>query len=107
MDSPADEARTAQHGDPKTTMAGESSSERRQRHRQRRKLYAQAIAGAASLTVLIALIVDNTRHVKVSWVVGSSDISLIWLVLVVAAVAYFLGMITSILFRRRTRRRTS
>jgi uncharacterized integral membrane protein len=52
---------------------------------------------------VVALIAANTRHVKVSWVFGSTRISLVWLVLATAILSWLLGIVTSMLFRRRTR----
>ena len=73
--------------------------------RRRAKLYAWAILLAAFFVVLVALIVANTRSVKISWVVGSSRASLIWIIIVAALLGWFSGLVTSLLFRRRTRRR--
>jgi uncharacterized integral membrane protein len=58
----------------------------------------------ATLVVLVALVVDNTRSVKLSWVFGSGHASLIWIILVAAIVGWLAGIATSILLRRRTRR---
>src|ERR671930_1979608 len=73
--------------------------------RRRAKLYAWAFLLAAFFVVLVALIVANTRSVKISWVVGSSRASLVWIIIVAALLGWLSGMVTSLLFHRRTRRR--
>jgi uncharacterized integral membrane protein len=73
--------------------------------RRRAKLYAWAFLLAAFFVVLVALIVANTRSAKISWVVGSSHVSLIWIIIVAAMLGWFSGLVTSLLFHRRTRRR--
>jgi uncharacterized integral membrane protein len=73
--------------------------------RRRAKLYAWAILLAAFFVVLVALIVANTRRVKISWVVGSTRQSLIWIIIVAALLGWLAGLVTSLLFHRRTRRR--
>jgi uncharacterized integral membrane protein len=73
--------------------------------RRRARLYAWAFLLAAFFVVLVALIVANTRRVKISWVVGSTRTSLIWIIIVAALLGWFSGLVTSLLFHRRTRRR--
>jgi uncharacterized integral membrane protein len=55
---------------------------------------------------VVALAVANTRSVKVSWVVGSTQQSLVWIILITAILGWLLGIVTSVIFRHRTRRRT-
>jgi uncharacterized integral membrane protein len=59
----------------------------------------------ALLVIVIALAVANTRQVKLSWVVGSSHASLVWIILVAALLGWLLGIVTGIVFRLRTRRK--
>jgi uncharacterized integral membrane protein len=60
------------------------------------------------LVALIALLLANTRTVKVSWVFGSTRQALVWIVLVTAILGWLLGIFTSIFFhRRRARTRSS
>jgi uncharacterized integral membrane protein len=73
--------------------------------RRRAKPYAWAFLLVAFFVVLVALIVENTRSVKISWVVGSGHASLIWIIIVAALLGWFSGLVTTVLFRRRTRRR--
>ena len=90
---------------PDADAVVETRSERLARQRQRAKLYAWAFLLAAFLVVLVALVVANTRRVKISWVVGSSHASLIWIIIAAALLGWLSGVVTSLLFHRRTRRR--
>ena len=85
----------------------EPRSERLRRHRHRTGLYTLAFSLVALLVVLIALVVANTRQVKLSWVAGSGHASLVWIVLASAVLGWLLGIVTSVVFRLRTRRRHS
>jgi len=86
------------------TTTDESRRDRLARHGRRTKLYTWAIALVVLLIILVALIVANTRKVKVDWVVGSTRASLVWIVLAAAVLGWLLGIVTSVMFRRRTRR---
>lgn len=55
------------------------------------------------LVVILALLLENRRAVEVSWVVGSSRQSVVWIVLVTAILSWLLGIFTGALFRHRTR----
>ena len=88
-----------------TVPAVEPEPDDKARHRRRAKLYAWALLLAAFFVVLVALIVANTRSAKISWVVGSSHVSLIWIIIVAALLGWLAGLVTSLLFHRRTRRR--
>ena len=96
---------TAPAVEPEPGVVAETRRERLARRRHRARLYAWAFLLAAFLVVLVALIVANTRRVKISWVVGSTRTSLIWIIIVAALLGWFAGLITSLLFHRRTRRR--
>jgi uncharacterized integral membrane protein len=78
---------------------------RRRRYGQRTRLYVSAFVSVALLVVVIALAVANTRQVKLSWVVGTTHASLVWIVLAASVLGWLLGLATSIVFRLRTRRR--
>ncbi len=54
--------------------------------------------------LFIILIAENTRRVKVGWVFRYSHISLVFLVVFATVVGWLLGLATSFLVRRRTRR---
>jgi uncharacterized integral membrane protein len=85
-------------------VQAETRGERLSRHGHRAKLYTWAFLLVALLIVLIALVAANTRQVKLGWVFGTSQASLVWIILVAALLGWLLGIATSILFRRRTRR---
>jgi uncharacterized integral membrane protein len=83
----------------------ETRGERLRRQGHHTGLYALAFSLVALLVVLIALVVANTRQVKLSWVAGSGHASLVWIILASAVLGWLLGMVTSVVFRLRTRRR--
>jgi uncharacterized integral membrane protein len=83
----------------------EPRSERLRRHGHRTGLYALAFSLVALLIVLIALVAANTRQVKLNWVAGSGHASLVWIILASAVLGWLLGIVTSFVFRLRTRRR--
>jgi uncharacterized integral membrane protein len=82
----------------------EPRSERLRRHRHRGALYAWAFALLGLLVVLIALVIANTRQVKLSWVVGTGHASLVWIILAAAVLGWLLGITTAVALRHRTRR---
>jgi uncharacterized integral membrane protein len=86
-----------------TSVAEEPSHERTRRHARRAGMYVQALLFVAVFVVIVALLLANRRTVEVSWVVGSSRQSVVWIVLVTAILGWLLGIFTSVLFRHRTR----
>ena len=99
-----------QHGiapavEPEPGTIVETRKEQLAHRRRQQRLYAWAFLLVAFLVVLVALVVANTRSVKISWVVGSTHTSLIWIIIVAALLGWFSGLVTSLLFHRRTRRR--
>jgi uncharacterized integral membrane protein len=78
---------------------------RLRRHGHRTALYTLAFSLVALLVVLIALVIANTRQVKLSWLVGSGHASLVWIIVASALLGWLLGIVTSVVFRLRTRRR--
>ena len=90
---------------PAVTMevSGETRGARFARKAHRTRLYLYAGVAVALLVVLIALVIANTGHVKVSWVVGSSSVSLVWLVIFSAILGLLLGLVLGALFHWRTR----
>src|SRR5438067_5650599 len=90
---------------PEERAAGEPRRDSVLRHARRTWLYTWAGALVALLVILIALVVANTRNVKVSWVLGSTRQSLVWVILVTATLGWLLGIVTSVIFRFRTRQR--
>jgi uncharacterized integral membrane protein len=85
--------------------AVESRRQRLGRHGRRTRLYTWAFLLVALLVVLVVLIAKNTRSVKLDWVFGSTNASLVWIVLAAAVLGWLLGIVTSVVFRYRTRRR--
>ena len=84
--------------------SAEPGGDRLRRHGRRTGLYAWAVGLVALLVLLIALVVANTRQVKLSWVVGTGHTSLVWIILAAAVLGWLLGILTSEVFRLRTRR---
>jgi uncharacterized integral membrane protein len=98
-----------QHGTVPAVAPGagdvvETRAERLAHRRRQLRLYAWALLLAAFFVILVALIVANTRRVKISWVVGSTRTSLIWIIIVAALLGWLSGVVTSLLFNRRRRR---
>jgi uncharacterized integral membrane protein len=83
----------------------ETRGERFRRKAHRTGLYLYAFFTAALLVCLVALAVANTHQVEFSWVVGSSTVSLVWIVIFTAILGWLLGLVTSVVFRWRTRAR--
>jgi uncharacterized integral membrane protein len=88
-----------------SAAAVETRGERFRRKAHRTGLYLYAFLTIALLVSLVALAVANTDQVEFSWVVGSSTVSLVWIVIVSAILGWLLGIITSVVFRWRTRAR--
>jgi uncharacterized integral membrane protein len=96
-------------GRPPDTVGGEEAAAetrgaRFARKAHRARLYFYAGAAVVILVFLIALVLANTGHVRVSWVFGASSVSLVWLVLFAAILGLLLGMVLGALFHWRTRR---
>jgi uncharacterized integral membrane protein len=100
-------AREAEHAPAQPiarTASGEETRGGRFRRKARRtRLHGYAIATVALVAYLIALAASNTAHVKVSWVFGTSRVSLVWLVLFAALLGWLLGLATSARFHWLTR----
>ena len=88
---------------PAAVDGTETRAEHFRRKALRGRLHGYAIAAVALVAVLIALAASNTARVKVNWLIGSSTISLVWLVLVTAIVGWLLGLMASARFNWRTR----
>ena len=82
----------------------ESRTERLVRHGRRVRLYTGAVVFVVLLAVLIVLSSKNTRSVKLDWAVGSTNASLVWIILAAAVIGWLLGITTAVVFRHRTRR---
>jgi uncharacterized integral membrane protein len=86
------------------TPPAETRFRRGVRHTHRTGLYVALAVAFATVVFLILLIVQNSRHVKVDYVFGTSHTRLIWLIIVTGFLGWLLGLATSYLVRRRTRR---
>lgn len=85
----------------------EATSPEPTRPRSRLGLYARVFVLVALLIVLIALVVANTpRTVALSWVVGSGEVSIVWVIVVSAILGWLVGIVTGALIRHSTRDRT-
>ena len=89
--------------DSATAVETRGEGFRRKAHRS--GLYLFAFFTVALLVCLVALAVANSHQVEFSWVVGSSEVSLVWIVIFSAILGWLLGIVTSALFRWRTRAR--
>jgi uncharacterized integral membrane protein len=87
-----------------TQTPDETRGQRLSRHGHRAFLYLWTLTIVASLIILIALIVDNTRRVQVGYVFGDSRTSLIWVIVISAVAGWFGGIATALLYRFRTRK---
>jgi uncharacterized integral membrane protein len=87
-----------------TETVAETGSARFAREAHRALLYLYAGVAVALLVCLVALVLANTGHVRVSWVFGASSVSLVWLVIFAAILGLLLGMVLGALFNWRTRR---
>lgn len=104
MDPPRDPAQQSAQARPVLRdSATESRRETLHRKARRARLYAWIVIALVLLGVLIALVAANARQVRLDWVVGSGDASLVWIIFVASAIGWLLGLATSVIFRRRTR----
>jgi uncharacterized integral membrane protein len=88
----------------RTAPEEETRFRRGLRYSHRGGLYFSLIVAIGVLVFLILLIARNTRKVKIDYVFGSTQMRLIWLIVISAIAGWVLGIVTNILIRRRTRR---
>ncbi|MGD0272271.1 MAG: LapA family protein [Gaiellaceae bacterium] len=88
---------------PATPAATETRGARLSRKARRVRFHLYALFTVALFVCLVALVIANTRQVKLNWVFGSSTASLVWIVLFSAILGWLLGIVMSALFRWRTR----
>jgi uncharacterized integral membrane protein len=81
----------------------ETRTDRRRRRVRQGRLQGYAFVTVALVALLIALAATNTARVHVDWLVGSSRVSLVWLVLAAAIIGWILGVLTSVRFQWLTR----
>jgi len=85
------------------SAAIETRGARLSRKARRIRFHLYALFTLALFVCLVALVLANTRQVKLNWVFGSVNASLVWIVLFSAILGWLLGVVTSALFRWRTR----
>lgn len=90
---------------PATANGAETRAERFRRNALQGRLHTQAVAVVVLVAVLVSLAASNTADVKVNWLIGSSRVSLVWLVLLTAVIAWVLGLLASVRFQWLTRAR--
>lgn len=99
----------SQVGAPPPSPPPVEPGERRGAHLRRQarsaRLYASAFLVVAMLVVLVALVIANTRRVEISWVIGTTEASLVWIIVAAAILGWLLGIATGAVLRLRTRRR--
>jgi len=83
--------------------APETAHGRSRRHAHRARLYVYAIVAVGLSAIVVALAASNTAHAKVSWIIGSSHVSLVWMVLAAVVLGWLLGILTAAALHRRTR----
>lgn len=86
-------------------VGAETRAERFRRNARQGGLHIYAVGVVVLVGALIALAASNTADVKVNWLIGSSHVSLVWLVLVTAVIAWVLGLLASVRFQWLTRAR--
>jgi uncharacterized integral membrane protein len=81
----------------------ESRRQRVGRRGRRARMYVSAFAFIAVLALLVVLISSNVRSVELDWVFGSTQASLVWVILAATLLGWLLGIATGALFRHRTK----
>jgi uncharacterized integral membrane protein len=90
---------------PPATPAPEPARRRHARHAHRALLYLCAVVVILLLIVVIVLSAANARAVELDWVFGSTETSLVWVVVGAAVIGWVIGITTAAIFRFRTRPR--
>jgi uncharacterized integral membrane protein len=104
VSEPEQEAPSVEARAPETpTPAVETRLRRGIRYSHRTGLYVSLVIAIAAVVFLILLIAQNTRRVKVDYVIGNTQARLVWLVIISAITGWVLGIVTAFLIRRRTR----
>ena len=67
------------------------------------RLYAILISLVLILVYVIAFIVENSRKIKIDFVLFDTHTSLIWLMILLLAIGFLGGVLLSQLYRRRQR----
>lgn len=75
------------------------------RRRYQPRLYLRIVVIGLVAAYAIAFVLENGRQVHVHFVLGTAQISQIWLILLSLGLGLVLGVLLSQLYRRRRRRR--
>ena len=75
------------------------------RRRYQPRLYLRILLIGLVAAYAIAFVLENNRQVPVHFVLGTTRISQIWLILLSVGLGLVLGVLISQLYRRRRRRR--
>ena len=102
---PAERSSSTASSHPPADPQTEPRGEHLRRHGRRTGLHLRVVLVVVLVAVLIALVAANTRSTRLDWVVGSGSTSLVWIIFVSAVLGWLIGLASSALFRRRTRRR--
>jgi uncharacterized integral membrane protein len=89
---------------PREGAGAETPEERTRRHARRARIYGWTILAVVLVGLIVAWVVANRDSVEVNWLVGSTDAALALVIFVAAALGWALGIATSYVIRRRTRR---
>jgi uncharacterized integral membrane protein len=73
------------------------------RKARRGRLRVFGLLGVALLICVVALVLANTGHVRLHWLLGSGSASLAWIVLLSAVLGWLLGLVSASIVRWRTR----
>jgi uncharacterized integral membrane protein len=68
------------------------------------RLYLTIIVLGLVIAYGIAFVLENNKHINLHFVLGTTRVSLIWLILLSIALGMLLGVLLSQLYRRRRRR---
>jgi uncharacterized integral membrane protein len=101
----AEPAGSTRSTDPPITPS-EPAGRRRARHAHRALLYVCALLVIVLLVAVIVLSAANAEAVTLDGVVGSTSVSLVWIVVGATVTGWVIGIATAVLFRFRTRNRT-
>ena len=92
---------------PEPSTAEEDRGEERPegfRRQWQPRLYLRLILLCIVIAYGIAFVLENNKHVHLHFVVGTTQTSLIWLILLSVALGLVLGVLLSQLYRRSRRR---
>jgi len=89
-------------GAPGPASAGRSPEKKRDTRE-----IARLVAAGVGLIVLVAFVLDNSQTVKVGFVFFSSELSLIWVLLITAVLGAVVDRLVILLRRRRKKAATT